>query len=142
MSCYRYLEHMTDAKIEAFGPNLDGAFECAARALEDTMVDINAIAPKTDELIILRGKDREELLYLWLEKLISNAETKGMFYSDFRCKIRGDKAGYELEAKMAGEKFDPERHEQKTAVKAPTYHEMSIGKDESGRTVLRFLLDL
>ncbi|MDG6921956.1 MAG: archease, partial [Nitrososphaerota archaeon] len=40
-----------------------------------------------------------------------------------------------------GEKFDPTKHEQKTAIKAPTYHDMKILQRENGVS-MRFLLDL
>jgi SHS2 domain-containing protein len=144
LSGYKQLEHMTDAKVEAYGPSLEGAFESAAMALEDLMVDIRGVRPRTEERLVLSGRDREELLYEWLEALISRQETQGMLYSNFHCEIwRAADGTYELAATIAGEKFDPNSHEQKTAVKAPTYHEMEIAEDEkSGRTVVRFLLDL
>jgi hypothetical protein len=36
---YRFLDHMTDAVIEAYGTTLEEAFENAAKALCDTMID-------------------------------------------------------------------------------------------------------
>jgi SHS2 domain-containing protein len=37
---YRFLDHMTDAIIEAYGSTLEEAFENAAKALCDTMIDL------------------------------------------------------------------------------------------------------
>ncbi|MGI0036609.1 MAG: archease, partial [Nitrososphaera sp.] len=34
---YRFLDHMTDALIEAYGSTLEEAFENAGKALSDTM---------------------------------------------------------------------------------------------------------
>lgn len=157
---YRFLEHMTDAEIEAYGSTLEEAFENAAKALEDTMVDIATIEPLHEENIKVEGTDKYELLYEWLESLIVKQETEGMLYSRFECKIFSKTNQKEnqnnnnnnesslsnvnhfyLEARAAGEKFDPRKHEQKTAIKAPTYHDMTIYQQNS-QVTLKFLLDL
>jgi SHS2 domain-containing protein len=140
-SGYRFLEHITDAKIEARGATLEEAFENAASALEDLMVDISSIKATSSERISVEGKDKEALLYSWLESLIIKQDTEGMLYSKFDCNITKKENGFRLEAKVSGEKFDPSRHEPKTAVKAPTYHEMEI-KETQQQVTLRFLLDL
>ncbi len=146
---YRFLEHMTDAEIEAYGSDLEEAFENAAKALEDTMVDIKTISPLINENIKVDGDNKEELLYNWLESLIIKQDTETMLYSKFDCKVSKSRSGrFKLDARVSGEKFDPKKHEQKTAIKAPTYHEMVIrenvlAKNNPRRHVtLRFLLDL
>lgn len=143
---YRFLEHMTDAEIESYGSTLEEAFENAGIALEDTMVDIKTISPKIDDNIKVDGADKEELLYDWLEALIVKQDTQSMVYSKFKCKISKEKNGrIILDANVSGERFDPTKHEQKTAIKAPTYHDMKIKetkKDGRRRVTLRFLLDL
>lgn len=137
---------MTDAEVEAFGPTLEVAFQNAGKALEDTMVDIEAITPRVRDHINVEGMDKEDLLYGWLESLIVKQDTEGMLYSKFECKIAekedGSK-GMTLKANLFGEKFDPAKHEQKTAVKAPTFHGMKIEENPKIRQVtLKFLLDL
>jgi SHS2 domain-containing protein len=143
---YRFLEHIADAEIEAYGSDLMEAFENAARALEDTMVDIKTIRADKYEKITIQAKDKEGLLYQWLESLISKQDTEGMIYSNFDCKISRPNDNLTLEASVAGEKFDPARHEQKTAIKAPTFHQMLIDENNFSegryRVKLRFLLDL
>jgi SHS2 domain-containing protein len=140
---YRFLEHMTDAEIEAYGSTLEEAFENAGRAVEDTMVDIKTIYPKVEQQIKLEGKDLQELLYEWLDSLIFKQDTEQMIYSKFICKISQGKKGFTLEATVSGEKFDPTKHEERTAIKAPTYHDMVIDENRNqGRVTLRFLLDL
>lgn len=138
---YRFLEHTTDAEIESYGSTLGEAFENAARALEDTMVDIRSISPEIDERILIHAYDKEALLYSWLEALIIRQDTENMLFSKFSCEISEDGDGFRLEAKVSGERFDLARHEQKTAIKAPTYHGMKIEKNKQQIT-LRFLLDL
>ncbi len=142
---YQFLEHMADAEIEAFGSSLEQAFENAARALEDTMVDIGKIRPRLNYEIAVQGGDESELLYAWLESLIFKEDTENLLFSKFQCKISRESSKYELHARVAGERFDPNRHQQKTAVKAPTYHEMRIERGEkAGQTFvkIKFVLDL
>jgi SHS2 domain-containing protein len=142
---YRFLEHTTDAEIEAFGASLNETFQNAALALEDTMVDVRTIAPRKKISLSLLEKDTEALLYSWLEWLIVQEETQGLLFSKFECQISKSEAGLSLNASASGEKFDPSRHEQKTAIKSPTYHGMSI-KEETieGQRIIKvhFLLDL
>ena len=138
---FKFLEHITDAEIEAYGKNLEDAFENAARATEDTMVDVDTIQPVTERNVELKGKDLESLLYSWLEELISLQDTESLLFSKFICKITKIESEFKLVASMFGEKFDPRRHEQKTAIKAPTYHRMKIVQ-ETNKVTLRFVLDL
>ena len=105
------------------------------------MVDIRSVRPEIDRLILIDSHDKEALLYSWLEALIISQDTENMLFSKFICKISEDGDGFRLEAKVFGEKFDPARHEQKTAIKAPTYHGMKIEENKQ-QVTLRFLLDL
>lgn len=133
---------MTDAEIEAYGRNLDEAFENSGRAVEDLMVDIDSIRPVESRKAELSGKDLGSLLYEWIESLISFQDSEGLVFSEFSCKISQTHSGdYSLKAKLSGEVFDPERHEQKTAIKAPTFHDMEISENK-GRVTMKFLVDL
>jgi len=138
---FRFLEHTTDAEIESYGKGLEESFENAGLATEETMVDLSSISTAIKKSIEVRGEDLESLLYSWLEALISLQDTDGMLFSKFSCKISKTKHGFDLKANCFGEKFDPNKHEQKTAIKAPTYHDMKIVQAKSGVT-MRFLLDL
>ena len=141
---YKFLEHTTDAEIEAYGKNLAEAFENAGKGLEDTMVDIRTVEPNIKDTIIVQEDDKESLLYSWLEALINKQDIEGMLFSEFHCKISRNKEGQlQLEGKVSGEKFNPLKHEQKSAIKAPTYHAMKIVETPNDRQVtMRFLLDL
>ena len=138
---FKFLEHTTDAEIEAYGKTLEEAFENAALATEETMVALSSIKGASKTNVRLKAKDIESLLYAWLEEIISLQDTDGLLFSKFSCKIKKQKDGFDLDATCFGEKYDPERHEQKTAIKAPTYHDMKIFQGKDGVS-MRFLLDL
>ena len=138
---FKFLDHITDAEIEAYGKNLEEAFENAGLATEDTMVSLSSIRTVVDKRIEVEGRDLDSLLYSWLESMITLQDTEGLLFSEFSCKVSESARGFRLVASCRGEKFDPERHEQKTAIKSPTFHAMKIiqRKDEVS---MRFLLDL
>lgn len=137
---YRYLDHMTDAVIEAYGSTLEEAFENAARGLNDTMIDLADVAPREKIAISARGDDLHSLLFDWLDKVMLLLVADGFVMSEFKVSIRKNN-GYSLEATAGGEKLDLKRHHYKVEIKAVTYHEMKISQHDN-KTTLRFLLDL
>lgn len=138
---YRFLEHMTDAVIEAHGDTLEEAFEQAARGLNDTMIDLKGVKPDREIKIEAEGHDLESLLFDWLDKVMLVLLADGIVMSEFSVRISKSDGGYALAGIARGEKLDLKKHAYKVEIKAVTYHEMSI-KQQDGRTTVRFLLDL
>ncbi len=139
---YEFLEHTTDALIEAWGSTIEQAFAQAGRALFDTMLHIDKVKPAVEETIQVTGHDQKELLYNWLEELLLQFEIKSMACSSFEITHMIENAtGVALEAKVRGEAYDRAKHGSKTEVKGITYHLMEIS-EEPGEVRVRFLLDL
>jgi SHS2 domain-containing protein len=138
---YVYLEHSTDALIEAYGPSIEEAFVNAAKATVDTIVELDRVKPKERIQFIVTGHDMYELLYNWLENILSVVDTDQLLLKEFNIRIIEKPGGFSLEADCFGQKFDEKVHNFRTAVKAPTYHEMSIRK-AGPQYILKFLLDL
>jgi len=131
---------MTDAYIEVQGDTLEQAFEFAAKALVDTMVNVNSVAPVEEEQIVAEGHDLESLLYNWLEAVMLKLIVDKKALSDFEVFISKHDDKYQLKATVKGEQFDVEKHQYKVEIKGVTYHMMKI---EQNKTVkMRFLLDL
>jgi SHS2 domain-containing protein len=137
---YRFLDHMTDAVIEAYGETLEKAFENAAKGVNDTMVDLKAVKPDREIEIAAEGHDLHSLLFDWLDKVMLLLVADGIVMSEFSVRIKHDN-GYSLAGVARGEKLDLDRHHYKVEIKAVTYHEMEI-KQEKGKATVRFLLDL
>jgi SHS2 domain-containing protein len=137
---YRFLDHMTDAVIEAYGETLEEAFENAAKGVNDTMFDLKTVRPDKEIKITAEGHDLYSLLFDWLDKVMLLLVADGIVTSKFSVKIKQNN-GYSLAGVARGEKLDLERHRYKVEIKAVTYHEMDI-KQEKGKATVRFLLDL
>lgn len=137
---YRFLDHMTDAVIEAYGSTLEEAFENAARGLNDTMVDLETVSPRSEIRVSACGADLQSLLFDWLDKIMLILVADGFAMTEFTVRIQKND-GYLLDGLVRGERLDLARHHYKVEIKAVTYHEMQIRQENNGFTV-RFLLDL
>jgi SHS2 domain-containing protein len=139
---YRFLEHVTDAYIEAWGPTLETAFGQAARGLYETMLNSETIDGNAAEEIHVDGHDKKELLYNWLEELLLDFDIKQMVYQSFDVKISSQMPTlYQLRGMLKGEKYNQQKHGAKTEVKGVTYHLMEI-QENADETRIRFILDL
>ncbi len=139
---FRFLEHTSDAFIEAYGRDLEEAFENAALAMFEVMTDTKTINPRIEEQAETQAEDEYALLYEWLQLLLVKLEVEDKLYSKFSIKsIEKTLQGYELKAVITGETYDSRRHSTKTAVKGITYHDMKIIQRENS-VIVRVLLDI
>jgi len=139
---HRFLEHTTDAYIEAWGPNLERAFAQAAEGFYETMLNLETIQPIVENSVQVDGHDKEELLYNWLEQLLLELDIKEMVFSSYDIRIASDAPStFKLRAKLRGEKYDRGKHGSRTEVKGVTYHLMTI-QETAIEARIRFILDL
>ncbi len=139
---FEFLEHTADVFIRAHGRTMEEAYENAALAMFETMTDSEKIAQTNEQTLEVEAEDQYALLYNWLEALLVKFETENMMYSKFQIVNWQETAEiFKFKAKVWGEKFESQKHPQKVAVKAVTYHRMVIIK-EKDRVVLEFILDI
>jgi SHS2 domain-containing protein len=139
---YKLLNYMSDALLESYGRDLGEAFANAAMATTSVMLDLRTISShRVVEEVEVRGFDKANLLYNWIEAVLLKKEIERKVFRSFEVRVYETSAGYLLKATLTGEHIDPLRHRFKRDVKAVTYHEMKI-EDSASRCVVRFLLDL
>ena len=139
---FEFLEHTADVFIRAHGKTIEEAYENAALAMFETMTDSEKIAQTQEQTLEVEAEDQYALLYNWLEALLVKFETENMLYSKFQISDWKETAEtFKFKAKVWGEKFDSQKHPQKVAVKAVTYHRMVIIR-EKDLVVLEFILDI
>jgi len=139
---YQFLDHVTDAFIEAWGPSLERALAQAGIGLIDTIVDVSKVRPVGEYLLVVEGHDELELVYNWLEELLLGFEIRKIVIAQFEVDpVRQSDKMFHLKAKAKGELYDPLRHRAKVEVKGVTYHMMKISTEE-GLVKIRYLLDL
>jgi SHS2 domain-containing protein len=139
---FRFHDHTADITIECWAPDLIKAFEQAALATFEVILDTSTVKPLDNVEVKVTGTDLEELLVEWIGGLISLIDINGQFYSTFHVDhLEATLEGYLLEGHAMGEKIDHEKHDTRTEVKAMTYADMKI-LQEPNRTTLWFTLDL
>ncbi|MFZ0345854.1 MAG: archease [Nitrososphaeraceae archaeon] len=138
---YRYIDHMSDAMVEAYGRTLSEAFANSARALINIVCDISKIDLGKSITIQTTGFDLVSLLYNWLEKVLMALLVDNLALAKFQVMIERRKGSYYLSSACGGEAFVGRKHHYKVEVKAITYHEMKVTRSK-GKFVVQFLADL
>ena len=139
---YRFLDHVTDAFVESWGPSFERALVQAALGFFQTLVDVENVQSTIKEEIEASGHDRLELVYNWLEEFLLRFEINRMVFGEFEVQMVEERKGsFHLRALAWGEPYEPSRHGRKVEVKGVTYHQMEI-EETSGKVVVRYLLDL
>ena len=125
--------------FDAFGASLDELFANCAAACFFATTDIEKVEPLNSFNVEVAGETADDLLYSFISELIFLKDSENVFLSRFEIEI--DNTEKSLKAVVRGEKIDYDKHEIKTDVKAATYHDLHIRKEE-GRYVVRMILDL
>jgi len=120
---YRQLPHTADLAWRIWGESLPELFENAAGALVATMTDRRYLRRREKREIEVESPDREALLVDWLNRLLYLFDVEGFLGREFRVTFLTEQR---LKAEAWGEVFNPERHPEKTAIKAATYHHLEI----------------
>jgi len=124
---YEYFEHQADIGIRGKGRTLAEAFEQAALAMFEIMVETKDLQIGRSQLVEVEGNDLSELLIAWLSELLFLKDVEGKMFSRFEIKsIDKNK----LAAKVYGEPIDSSRHKLKLEVKAATYTQLFVEKKD------------
>ena len=136
---YKYLEHSTDAFIEVRAKNLEEAFSVAGKSVVETIIDSNNIQEIEEKNVKVEGRNLLNLLYNWLEEIVTITITDGFAIRNFSVNIKKNKE-YQIISNISGEKLDIKKHNLKVEIKSPTFHLMEI--EENDEITMRYLLDL
>ena len=132
---YKIIDHLSDIGIEFYGSTLEELFENAGKGMFSIICDLRTVKPLEKKSIKITGKNPnfEDLLILWLERLIYRYEVGNTLFSEFKVdKIDREDHNLMLNAQILGEKVDPCKHEIRVTIKAPTYHKLEITRNSKG----------
>ena len=129
---YRLIEHTADTGLEIEARTLDELFVDALRGMTDCITELEQVAPTSRRRLEVRAGDLERLLVEWLSEAVYLFEVEDLLLSEAEVEIEESKAGFELEAAVAGEPFDADRHPVKIAIKAVTYHQLAVEETAAG----------
>jgi SHS2 domain-containing protein len=141
---YKYLEDVGTADIafDATGRDLSELFSAAADATMNVMIDnLESIELRETRQIELSNDKIDMLLFDFLQELIYFKDANRLLLRARETQIDHKDEDYFLKAKVAGERLDETRHQQRADVKAVTLHGFSVQKHDGGWKA-RVLLDI
>ena len=137
---YKIIDHTADIGIEVESSSIEELFIRAAEAFFDLMFRVKRPSlPSIEVPIAIEAGSRDELMAKWLAELLYIHETRRLVLTKFWIDAMSETR---MEGVAWGLKFDETRHEQKLAVKAVTYHQLSVGQDGQGRWKARVIFDI
>jgi SHS2 domain-containing protein len=136
---YTEVEHTADVGIQLSAPSLRSAFESAAAAMFDMICPLDTVRGDVVRTVAVEAHagDVENLLVRWLSELLYLHHGERLLLSEFAVR---ELDGGRLEARVAGEAYDPERHRVGIEIKAPTYHDLLIAR-AGGHWDVRVIFD-
>ncbi len=138
---YEYLEHTADARFRAHGETIEEAFENAAEAMFNVMIDTSDVPCRTSIPIEVEANDLDMLVVEWLSDLLYHFEVDFIVFSKFVViGITNLDGVYSLSATACGESIDLDKHTFETEVKAVTYNNLSVMQSE-GKTTVQVTVD-
>lgn len=140
MGTVETFDHTADVGLRIRAADLDDLFRTAAEGLFDYVVaNRDEVRTTETESVMLTADSPGDLLVAWLNELIFRLETRHRLYTRFDVRVDGECGS--LEATIAGEPIDRDRHWLDHEVKAVTHHGLCVGR-EAGGCVAEVILDI
>ena len=122
-------DHTADKGMIVRAGRLEELFAGAAVGMFATMYDLDGLAPDRERSVSVTGSDRESLLVAWLQELIFLFEVEDEIYINASIQALTDTS---LQALVRGRALGPDVRQIGAAVKAVTYHGLSLRQASDG----------
>ncbi len=129
---FEEIEHTADVGIRAYGSTPSELFEGAATGMFSLIANLDRVRRVGEEEIRLSADGLPELLVAFLSELLFLHETQRLLFSKFEVHVEGT----HLRARAWGEAIDKGRHELKLALKAVTYHRLTVDPERGVTEVI------
>jgi SHS2 domain-containing protein len=126
---FELLEHTSDIGVLARGGTRTEALIGASKGLVSILVDPSPFQPAQERYFKAPGMDEAAQVVNWLNEILFFFDTEGMVFVEFEI---DSWTPSEITGRARGERFDIERHEFRTAVKAATYHQFESQQTPGG----------
>ncbi|MBM3933610.1 MAG: archease [SAR202 cluster bacterium] len=136
---YDYFEHTADIGVAARGATFEQALAQAAVGMFNLIADLSTVREMHSRHIAVTSTDRETLVVDWLNELLFHYEAHDFLPVAYSVKVAPE--GASLTAECRGESADSQRHRLRPAVKAATYHGLSVRQDRR-EWQIRVVLDI
>jgi tRNA nucleotidyltransferase (CCA-adding enzyme) len=135
---WNHFEHDADIGLRASAPTREGLFEAIGEALTAVITDPASVRPERTIRIRCEAPNDAVLLVDWLNALIFEMATRSMIFGSWQV----DLCGMKLDARVAGEVLDRQRHRPVVEVKGATYTALSVECDDEGNWCGQCVVDV
>ncbi len=125
---FEIIDHTADIGIVAYGSDYAALFKNAAVGMLSLITDLSKVEKKLVKEIVLQEQDSVTLLVGWLNGLLYELDAEHLIFNDFALVMQD---GDRLTATCYGEKLDPQKHAIRREIKAATYHNLNIMKEDN-----------
>jgi len=122
---FKFLSHTADIKFLAYGKTLEEVFHNSALALFNSLHD-KKVREENKITIQAMGNDMESLLYNFLEEFLFLLDSENFLSSKIK-NLTINKEKFEIRCEVYG---DDARYYKVSHIKAVTYNEMSVKKED------------
>jgi SHS2 domain-containing protein len=126
---FEVLDHTADIGLIIYGRDLKALFENGGEALFHLITDLKRVRGRVEKRVVIREKELKLLMVAWLNELLYFHDTQNLLFSEFEVGSVGNDG---LSALAKGEPFQEGTHVIKTQVKAVTYHQVEVRKENRG----------
>ena len=126
---YRLIDHTADFGIRVFGPDAGSLYEAAGRAMFDQICDPARLTGPDTRNLSVAGADWPDLMVNWLRELLFlwTGDEKVVTVIDIR-----QISETTVSARVAAERYAPNRHHILHEIKAVTYHQIDVTPVQDG----------
>ena len=135
---WEHYSHPADMGVRGFGPTREEAFAQAALAMTAVIADPDTVTPRQAVEIICEDEDDEMLFWHWLSAVLFEMGLRNMLFSRFE--VQAVEGG--LKAKAWGEQVDVEQHKPTVEVKAATFADLKVERDQDGAWMAQCVVDV
>ncbi|MEK6915394.1 MAG: archease [Nanoarchaeota archaeon] len=132
---FEFLGHTSEVKFRAYGKSVNELFESCALAVSSVLSRGMKIKEPIKKEINVYGKDKESMLYKFIEEIIYLFDADGFIVSKAKVNVEGKS----LNAVFYGD--ESVNYKDLDAIKSPTYAEMYV-KNNGKKWECQVVLDV
>ena len=122
---YRVIRKSSELSIRLSADSLPQILAEAGAALFDLLVDMSVVEARESVTLEVEGLDNDDLIANWMRELLYEYQASGFMLKEFDIQQAGE---FVVRAEARGEKYDPDRHEEREAIGAVDERLTHMGK--------------
>jgi SHS2 domain-containing protein len=121
---HQMIDHGGDVGIEAHADSREELLEALAEGVAEVICPPSAVRPRETRKLSVQAEDIEAATVDFLNALLRLIQVEHFLVAAVKARVSRNA----LAAEVAGEPYDPARHELAREVKAVTYHELKVAR--------------